>query len=274
MPDYSMAIKVGLMGCGAIGTVIARYLDTDKNFELAYLLDNETERCESLSKELKSHPACVIRVQDMEGVGLIIEAASQDCVRERVPSALEKTDVMIMSVGAFADDELFRQIKAKAEKHSRKVYIPSGAIAGLDGLKAAAQAGLSSITLTTRKPVKAFENAPWIIKNDIALHSIRKPTVIFDGNAKDAAEWFPQNVNVAVTLSLAGIGAGQTKVKIIADPFTETNQHEIAAEGKFGTMTVKLDNKPLPNNRKTSQLAALSAIATLKKISETVQIGT
>jgi aspartate dehydrogenase len=268
------AIKVGMIGCGAIGTVIAKYIETDSNFELSYLLDDEMEKCESLSRQLKGKPSCVIRVQDMEGAELIIEAASQQCVRERVPGALGKADVMIMSVGALADDELFRQIKKKASEHGRRIYIPSGAIAGIDGLKSAAQAGLTSVTLTARKPIKALENAPWIIKNDIPLHSIRKPTVIFEGSAKQAAEWFPKNVNVAVTLSLAGIGTEQTKVKIIADPFLERNQHEISAEGKFGTMTVKLENNPMPKNRKTSQLAALSAIATLKKIAENVQIGT
>jgi aspartate dehydrogenase len=267
-------VKVGLIGCGAIGTLIAKYIETDGNFELSYLLDDEMEKCESLSRELRGKPPCVIRVQDMEGVGLIIEAASQECVRERVPGAIEKADVMIMSVGALADGELFRQIRKKAEEKRRRIYIPSGAIAGLDGLKAAAQAGLTGVTLTTRKPIKALENAPWIIKNDIALHSIRKPTVIFEGSAKQAAEWFPTNVNVAVTLSLAGIGTDQTKVKIIADPFLERNQHEISAEGKFGTMTVKLENVPMPKNRKTSQLAALSAIATLKRIAENVQVGT
>ncbi len=267
-------VKIGLIGCGAIGTVIAKYIETDGNFELSYLLDDEMEKCQSLSRQLKGKPACVIRVQDMEGADLIIEAASQECVRERVPGALEKADVMIMSVGAFSDDELFGKIKKKAAEHKRRIYIPSGAIAGLDGLKAAAQAGLTSVTLTTRKPIKALENAPWVIKNDIALHSIRKPTVIFEGSAKQAAEWFPSNVNVAVTLSLAGIGTEQTRVKIIADPFLEKNQHEIFAEGKFGTMTVKLENNPLPKNRKTSQLAALSAIATLKRIAENVQIGT
>jgi len=269
-----MAIKAGLIGCGSIGTVLAKFMDSDRRFELAYLLDDDIAKCESLSSKLKNKPEVVIRTDDMKGADIIIEAASQQCVKERMIKAASMADVLIMSVGAFSDMNLFGELKEKAEKSGHRIYIPSGAVAGLDGIRAAAQAGLKSVTLTTRKHPRSLEGAPWVIKQDIPVHAIRKPEVIFNGSAKHAAEWFPQNVNVAITLSLAGIGAEQTKVKIIADPFVSKNVHEITAEGKFGTMTMRLENNPSPKNRKTSYLAALSAVATLKRIAETVQVGT
>ena len=103
-----------------------------------------------------------------------------------------------------------KEFKKAAEK-GRKVYVPSGAITGLDGLKSAAVGNIEKVVLTTRKPPAALEGAPWVIKNDISLRSIRKPTVIFEGTAAEAAEWFPKNVNVAVSLSLAGIGPEKTR---------------------------------------------------------------
>jgi len=269
-----MPMKVGLMGCGAIGTVIARYIATDSSFELAYLLDNDMDRCGALSNELKSRPACVIRVQDMESVDLIIEAASQDCVRERIPGAIEKADVMVMSVGAFSDTELFESIKKKARESGHKVFIPSGAIAGLDGIKAANIEGLKKVTLVSRKPPKNLKGSPGAAKFHIGMDAIAKPMVIYEGDAAEASRLFPKSINVAVSLSLAGIGPEKTSVKVIADPFIKSNIHEITAEGKFGKMTLRTENLPSPGNMRTSYLAALSAIATLKKINESVQVGT
>jgi aspartate dehydrogenase len=269
-----MALKVGLIGCGSIGTVIAKFLDSDKNFELAYILDDDMDKCKRLSSGLKGPPASVIRVQDMEGVDLIIEAASQECVGERMFSALEKADVMIMSVGAFSDSGLFERIKAKAEKHKRKVYIPSGAIPGLDGIKAAAVNGLKKVALVSRKPPKNLHGSPGAAKFRIGMDAITKPTVIYEGSAEEAAQLFPRSINVSVALSLAGLGVKKTAVKVVADPFVKRNVHEIHAEGKFGMMTLRTENLPSPGNKKTSYLAALSAIATLKRIRESMQIGT
>lgn len=269
-----MVLKVGLIGCGAIGTELAQFMNSDKNFELTYVMDDRMDACEKLSADLRPEPRTVIRAMDMEDADLIIEAASQECVRNRMPAALEHANVMIMSVGAFSDTQFFNEFKEKAEKHDRRIYIPSGAIAGLDGLKAAVHGGLKSVTLIIRKHPSSLKGSPWVIKNDIALGAIRKPTVIFEGSAKHAAGAFPKNINVSISLALAGVGPEHTTVKVIADPFAVRNTHEVDATGKFGTMNIRLENNPSPYNKKTSRLAALSAVATLKKIVESVQIGT
>jgi aspartate dehydrogenase len=210
-----------------------------------------------------------------EDLDLVLEAASQEAVRTLVPKVLRaKKNVMIMSAGALVDESLFQEIKDLAKKNNLKVYLPSGAIAGLDGIKSASVEEIEEVTLKTTKHPRSLEGAPFFKKHHLDLSEIKKPTIIYEGPAEEAVKLFPSNVNVAASLSLAGIGAKRTKVQIIADPDTEINIHEIIAEGKFGALKTRTENIPSPDNPKTSYLAALSAIATLKKITESIQIGT
>jgi aspartate dehydrogenase len=209
----------------------------------------------------------------MKGAGLVIEAASQECVREHAQAILSKSNIMIMSVGALADADFLKAVRKAAEEGGKRIYIPSGAIGGLDAIRAVA--GMAErVTLTTRKNPLAFEGVPWIAQNDIALRSIKKPTTIFEGTAAEASELFPVNINVAMSLSIAGIGPEKTKVKIIADPFIKENIHEVEAEGPFGKMLFRTENAVSADNPKTSQLAGLSAVAMLKGMAESMRVGT
>jgi aspartate dehydrogenase len=143
----------------------------------------------------------------------------------------------------------------------------------LDGIKSARDE-IERVMIRTIKPPKSLEGAPFFKKRHIELSKIRKPTIIYEGSAEEAARLFPSNINVAASLSLAGIGPRRTKVQIIADPNIKCNVHEITAEGRFGVLKTRAENVPSPDNPKTSYLAALSAIATLKKITEPIQVGT
>jgi aspartate dehydrogenase len=149
-----------------------------------------------------------------------------------------------------------------SDKRKLKIYIPSGAVAGIDGLKAALLGGVAQVTLTTRKNPKNLD-----VK-------VKKETILYEGPAREGIKKYPKNVNVAATLSLAGIGLDKTLLRIIADPKTEKNTHEILVKGAFGSFSVLLENTPSPDNPKTSYLAILSAMAMLKKMSEPVEIGT
>jgi len=269
-----MSMKIGLIGCGAIGTVLADFIDKQDDLELACIFDLDRRRESELLGKLEKKPRAARSLDDMDGCDLIIEAASKSAVTDYALDILDKSDLMVMSVGALVDERLLADIKSKAGENGRHVYVPSGAIAGLDGIKAASIDGIKKVTLTTRKLPASLEGAPYALKNNISLRSIRKPTVIFEGSAREAVEGFPQNVNVAAALALAGVGPEKTRVRIIADPFAERNIHEIDAEGEFGSMKLVTENVPSPGNPKTSYLAALSAIATLKKIKENVVIGT
>jgi len=185
-----------------------------------------------------------------------------------------KKDLMIMSVGALLDESIFEILSDACKDFKKKIYLPSGAIAGLDGIKSVKNE-LESLSITTTKHPRSLKGAKFFETSDINLDSIESRTIIFQGTAQEAVSLFPANINVAALLSLSGIGSIKTKVIIIADPTTDKNTHHIEAKGKFGKMTFTIENVPDPNNPKTSRLAILSAIETLRKYcSDEIQIGT
>lgn len=280
-------IRVGVVGCGSIGSEICKAIDSDEasgldlGMELKFLIDtnpaNIDRLCKSLTKTpdiLKSDNTGLDRVLDT--VDLVIECASQAAVREFIIPALKKgKEVMILSVGALlCESGLFEEIEKIAKEKGCKVYIPSGAVAGIDGLKSGAIGGIHKVELTTKKPPSGFEGNRYVKGQGIDLLSIKKAETLFMGHAKEAVKYFPENVNVAASLSIAGIGSEATKVKIVADPSAKKNVHEIVVKGEFGKFFVCIENEPSIRNPKTSYLAALSAIATLKSISYPIRVGT
>ncbi|HNR59013.1 MAG TPA: aspartate dehydrogenase [Methanothrix sp.] len=270
-----MVLKIGLVGCGAIGMEIARAIDRgDVEAELVAVFDRNGERAVDMVKGLKAKPE-LLELEDLvERSDIVVEAASQRAVPEVARAALERgRDLMIMSVGALLEERLRSMVEDLAKEHGCRVYLPSGAISGLDGLKSAGAGRIDLVTLTTTKNPRGFVGAPYIEEKGIDLSAISEPTVIFEGPAKEAVSAFPANVNVAATLSLSARGA-RVKVKIVADPKIDVNIHQITAEGNFGRITTRVENVPSPRNPKTSYLAALSAIATLRSIVEPVKIGT
>jgi aspartate dehydrogenase len=267
-------MKIALIGCGSIGTVIAQNVIENKiKVELKSVYDIDVKKAIEFAKKFHTEYKNFDEILE-EDLDLVIEAASQDAVRTLIPKTLRtKKNVMIMSTGALVDERLFQEIKGLAEKNKLKVYLPSGAIVGLDGIKSAGN-GIDRVMIKTTKPPKSLEGAPFFKKHHVDLNEIKKPTIIYEGTAEEAVKLFPSNVNVAASLSLAGIGPKRTKVQIIADPNITSNIHEIIAEGKFGVLKTRVENVPSPDNPKTSYLAALSAVATLKKITESIQVGT
>jgi len=274
-------MKVGLVGCGAIGATLARAIINGEAGDciLIAVCDVREEKMIKLRDEL-SMPELFITTDVNEllsrkDVELVIEAASQRVIQdigEKVLSAGK--NMVIMSVGALSDLELLNRLKDLAKERGVNVFIPSGAICGIDGVKSASVGGLSRVEIRTTKHPHSLEGAPYLIENNIDLSELTSPLVVFKGSAKDAARGFPMNVNVAVTLSLAGIGVEKTIVTIVADPDSKRTKHEIFAEGEFGKMTSCVENLVHPKNPKTSYLSALSVIRTLKKITEVIQIGT
>jgi len=268
-------MKIALIGCGNIGTVITQAIKYKKvNVELEYVYDIDDEKAKKFAERFQTKFKQFDEIL-REDLDLIIEAASQEAVRTLIPNVLEaKKNVMIMSTGALVDETLLQEIKDLANKNNLKVYLPSGAILGLDGIKSANIGKIESVTIKTRKPPKSLKGAPFFEKNPVDLEQIKNPTIIYEGPAKEAVKLFPANVNVAASLSLAGIGPEKTKVQIIVDPNIKSNIHEIVAEGSFGTIKTRAENVPSPDNPRTSYLAALSAVATLKKITEPIKVGT
>lgn len=270
-------LKIGIVGCGAIGSSLAKTISKDfsKGAKLRALYDIDKNKSMQLSKLVSGNKALVTESLDslIDRSELVIEASSAKhswgIARKAI---LRKRDIMVMSVGGLLghSGQLFRL----ARKFNARVYIPSGAVCGIDALKAACCGKIKKVTLTTRKPLKSFSNVPYVIKKKIRLDKITKETIIFEGNASAAIKAFPQNINVAATLSMAGTGAKRTYVRIIASPGLSRNIHEIEIDSVSGKIFSRSENVIHPDNPKTSFLAVLSGIAALKQILTPVRIGT
>ncbi|HKU32787.1 MAG TPA: aspartate dehydrogenase [Candidatus Nitrosotalea sp.] len=270
--------RIGLLGCGAIGTEIAIAVDSGKiPAKLTHVFDFSKESSALLVSKLKNKPVITENVGLLAAspVDLIVEAASQDAVRDNALSILQnRKDLMIMSVGALLDESIFDIVLEGCKDFGKHVYLPSGAIAGLDAIRAVKDE-LDSLVLVTTKNPKALKGAKFFETSTIDPDKISKPTVIYEGAAQEAVKLFPANINVAALLSIAGIGSTKTRVKLVADPNTDKNTHEIEASGKFGRLSIKVENVPSSSNPKTSRLATLSAIECLRKIcGSEIQIGT
>jgi aspartate dehydrogenase len=267
------SLRVGLIGLGSMGSFVAREILEERvpGVQLLAAADVKPPSPELL-RELENHS--VAWVESFEALApypleLVIECANQKVVKECADFFLSRgMDLLIMSVGALVQGSLFAELAAKAEKKGCRIYLPSGAIGAMDALQAARLRGLEEVTLTTRKPPQALGKIP-----GIDLEGLREPRVLFEGPATEAVVKFPQNVNVAATISLAGVGPEKTVVRVIADPGIDQNIHEIRARGAFGSFEIRLANWPNPDNPKTSLLSCLSVVSLLKRIRGTVQIG-
>lgn len=205
---------------------------------------------------------------------VIVEAAGPDVARANAEGWLDAgVDVLVMSVGALADPAVLARLDAAARRSGRAVLVPSGAIGGLDAIRAARLGGLASVELRTTKAPRSLAGAPGIAAAGVDLDAIDRPTVVFEGNAREAVLAFPANLNVVAALSLAGLGVERTHVVLVADPAETRNVHEIRASGEFGELSLRFANLPSPENPRTSALAPLAALALLRRRSEAVQVG-
>lgn len=275
MSEKTKKLKIGIAGCGAIGSSLAKAVtfDLSDKAELASLYDSEIEKAYNLASKLKCKAAALNLEELISRSELVIEAAKAPAAFDIAKKALSSSrDIMIMSVGGVM--EHYQELKVLAQEKRARIFIPSGAICGIDGLKALSLGRIKSVILTTRKPPKGFVGVPYLLKKKIRLENIDKDTLIFEGNALQAVKAFPQNINVAAILSIAGIGAEDTIVRIVASPALTRNTHEIEIESEAGKITTRTENVIHPENPKTSYLAVLSAIAVLKQILEPVRIGT
>ena len=261
-----------------MGTQIALAIDSE-NFPatLTHVYDASKDASSSLVEKLKNKPEIVenSHLLSSQPIDIVVEAASQDAVKDVALSVLQnKKDLMIMSVGALLDESIYDILSDACKDFKKTIYLPSGAIAGLDGIKSIKDE-LKSLSITTTKHPRSLKGAKFFETSEINLDEITSSTVVYEGTAKEAVTLFPANINVAALLSLTGIGSEKTSVTIVADPNTDKNTHHIEATGKFGKMTFTIENVPDANNPKTSRLAILSAIETLKKYcSDDIQIGT
>ncbi|MCL5876839.1 MAG: DUF108 domain-containing protein [Candidatus Bathyarchaeota archaeon] len=242
-----MAKKVGLIGCGAIGTVLADAIERKVIVcDELVVFDTDAAKAQKLKRSLNFRVKIVGSVDELLAAKpkVVVEAAGQQAVRDYYEKLVaSNAEIIVMSTGALlnlnADDP--------------KVHFPAGAIGGLDAIAAAANAGIDEVTITSRKNPKALGK------------SNTEEATIYEGTAKEAARQFPREMNVAATLALM-VKPVQVKVKVISDPKVTRNTHEINVKWRYGDMTLRFANMPHPDNPHTSALAAWAAIQLLKTL--------
>jgi aspartate dehydrogenase len=254
-------MKLGIIGCGAIGTDVANAADMMDDIEKIYLFDSNNDAATKLCSLLKKGSVKPVD-HFLPDIDVVFEAASQQAVNQYAASVLEAgKDLIIMSIGSLFQDALRKKLETIARKNHRKIYLPSGAVCGIDGVLAASIEKLDSVTLVTTKPPASLGK------------SVEKRTIVFKGTAREAVKEYPRNINVAACLSLAGIGFDKTKVEIVADPVETRINHKILAHGRFGRLRAEVENMPNPQNPQSSYMASLSAIAILRRVLDPIQIA-
>jgi aspartate dehydrogenase len=271
-------VRVGLIGVGAIGRTVADALASGSipGMELAAIAGRpgSSRRLAELARGWH----CRWTADPLElpsfGSPLVVEAAGVHAARAYAVALVRAgSDVVLMSAGALAEPGFAAELVETAGADGARVYVPAGAIGGLDSLMAAAQGGVDRVTLTTRKPPAALHGAPHLERHAIDLHRLDQPKVVFEGSAVEAIQGFPANANVAVTVGLAVGDIHLVKVRIIADPDSSSTVHRLEAHGDFGRLAVEVANRPSPDNPRTSRLAALSAVHILRRIAVPLRVG-
>jgi aspartate dehydrogenase len=267
------ATRVAIAGFGAIGKALARRISqkTIPGIELAAVASGDQDKAKAALKA-ESIAAPVLPLDRLPEVAdLVVECAPAvflDAIARPALSAGKK--VMILSVGALL---ALPDLIELAKKSGGQIIVPTGALLGLDAVSAAAEGEIHSVTMTTRKPVKGLVGAPYLVEHKIAIEDIRAPLKVFDGTAREAAVGFPANLNVAVALSLAGIGPDKTKLEIWADPALTRNTHRIVVDSDSARIDMTIENIP-SENPKTGRITALSVVAALRKLGAPLRVGT
>lgn len=258
-------MKIGLIGAGAIANFLLKEINENQrsNMRISSVYVRSREKYTSLEAEYNVKLYTDLDEFLLSNIDIVVEAANVKAVQSLLPKVIQQKDSIIISIGAIADTDFLQEITDCAQTHNHSIYLPSGAVGGLDLIQNAQALGtLEEVSLTTRKPAHTLID-----------QNVDEEVIVFNGNARDAIKKFPKNMNVSIVLSLAGIGIDQTKVTIIADPYVNKNIHEVKVKGDFGSATFSITNNPLPENPKTSYLAAMSILGTLKRIKGNIKLG-
>jgi len=267
-------MKVGIAGTGAIGLSVARALDAGEipGFTLAAISARRAERAAEVNAMLTTP----VPVHDFAGLAehcdVIIECLPPQLFPEIArPVLLAGKTLVVLSAS-----QLLQQgdLVDLSEAHGGKIIVPSGAMLGLDAIKAAAVGRLTSVSMTTRKPVAGLIGAPYLVKNGIDLSEIIEPVCIMSGSVSEIACEFPANVNVAAAISLAGLGPDLTRLEIWADPKVTRNVHSVRVTSDSSDFTMSIEGRPSDDNPATGRITAQSVIALLRQMTATLRIGT
>jgi aspartate dehydrogenase len=272
-------MRVAIIGGGSIARLFLEHIragDLGDDIEVVAIAGRSgASRGKALADEFGVAFATDLASLSAQRPDVVVEAASHEAVRTFVRPLLESgIAVIVLSGGALHDDDLRAALEAAARRTGALLYVPSGGIAGLDGLKAACVAGVDAVRITVSKPPRAWKNIEHVEKLGVDLDTLSEPRTLYEGPARAGVPLFPANVNIAAVLSMAGIGFDRTQLRVVADPGITHNTHVIEIRGRTGNITVKLENVPAPDNPKTAWLACYSALAALKLAKSPIRYGT
>ncbi|OIQ76837.1 L-aspartate dehydrogenase [mine drainage metagenome] len=276
MPNLSKSagadLRVAIAGLGPIGRKVAEALDRGiDGLVLSAVSAQHPEKHQDWLGNLTTSPA-VLPIEKLSDVAdIVIECAPARLVRAIVaPFVTKGKTAIVLSAGALLENEDLIEL---AKRNGGQIVVPTGALIGLDAVTAAAVGEIRSVRMVTRKPVQGLAGAPYLVENNIDIEQITEPRRIFDGTAREAAKGFPANLNVAVALSLAGIGPDRTRLEIWADPELTRNVHRVEVESDSARFSMSIENIP-SENPKTGRITALSVIAFLRKQRAPLRVGT
>lgn len=266
-----LAVAVG--GLGAIGLAVARRLDEGiPGLRLAAVSARDRAAAERKIAEFAT-PVPVLPLEDLAAeADVVVECAPAAVFRAVAEPAIEAGRIFVaISCGALLDH---MDLVERARATGARILVPSGALLGLDAVRAAGEGTIQSVRMVTRKPPRSLAGAPYLEANGIDVHALQEARRIFEGTAREAIKGFPANVNVAVALSLAGVGPDRTRIEIWADPALERNTHRIEVEADSARFTLTIEGVPSPGNPGTGRLTPLSVIAALRGLTAPLKVGT
>jgi aspartate dehydrogenase len=268
----SSRLRIAVAGLGAIGAKLVKELDRGiDGLELTAVSAQNAEKHRAWLGDLAVKPRMLPIADLAEAADIVIECAPSKLVREIVAPVVSRgKTAIVLSAGALLENDDLIDL---ARRHGGQIVVPTGALIGLDAVTAAAVGTIHSVRMVTRKPVAGLAGAPYIVENKIDIERISEPLKIFEGTARDAAKGFPANLNVAVALSLAGVGPDRTRVQIWADPTVSRNTHRIEVDSDSARFSMMIENIPSENPR-TGLITALSVIACLRKMRGALRVGT
>lgn len=264
-------MRVGIAGLGAIGAPVARALLAGRVEGLELVAVSARDPA-TVAPRLGAAVPAVDFVQLAQSCDVVMEAMPRALFRAVAEPAVERGRIfMPLSVGALLDED---DLVERARRTGARIIVPTGALLGLDAVRAAAEGTIFSATIETRKPPGGLAGAPYLIEHGIELDGLTEPLRVFSGSARDGARGFPANVNVAAALSLAGIGPDRTRLEIWADPGLTRNTHKILVDADSARLTMTIESIPSEENPRTGKLTPLSALAALRALVAPLRIGT
>jgi aspartate dehydrogenase len=267
-------LRLAIAGLGAIGLELARRVDASevRGMALAAISARDPEKARRKLAGLREPPEIVPLAELAGRADVVVECAPASLFAEIARPVLAAGKVLVpLSVGAVLDHP---ELVALAEETGGRIIVPTGALIGLDAVKAVARGTVHSVKLVTRKPPRGLAGAPHLVERGVEVDGLVEPLLVFAGSARQAAQGFPANLNVAAALALAGIGPDRTEVEIWADPTVAHNTHTIEVRSDSSDFTMTIRNIPTPENPRTGRITALSVIATLERLTAPLVVGT